>query len=201
MKLGILGGTYDPPHLGHLAMAEAARKALDLAEVILIPAGQPMSKTSGKVTPASHRLAMVRLAVAGRLGLKVCDMEIRRSGPSYTVDTLAELWKKSRGKDDFYFILGLDSLAQLPAWRDPARIVALCHLVTVPRPGWRRPGLKDLEKKVPGISGRVIFLDKPRLDISATRIRELAAAGKPLDKLVPEAVANYIRANKIYRES
>jgi nicotinate-nucleotide adenylyltransferase len=199
MKLGILGGTYDPPHLGHLAMAESARKALDLAGAILIPAGQPMSKTNEKITPAHHRLAMVRLAAAGLPGLKVCDMEVKRSGPSYTVATLAELLKRSGGRDELYFIMGLDSLAQFAGWHEPARIIDLCHLVIVPRPGWRRPGLKALEKKVPGISGRVIFLDKPRLDISATRIRELAAAGKPLQKYVPEAVAMYIRENRIYR--
>jgi len=200
LKIGVLGGTFDPVHLGHIMMAEEAKAALDLAEVLLVPAGQPMSKTSDTVTPAQHRLEMLRLAAAGSPYLKVSPIEIERKGPSYTVDTIAEM-KKTYGKnDEIYFILGWDSLAQLPDWHEPSRLINTCFLVAVPRPGWSRPGIKALEGVLPGISKKVIFLDRPKVDISATAIRELAAKGESIDHLVPKTVAEYIKKNKLYKQ-
>jgi nicotinate (nicotinamide) nucleotide adenylyltransferase len=200
LKIGVLGGTFDPVHLGHIMMAEEAKAALDLAEVLLVPAGQPMSKTSDTVTPAQHRLEMLRLAAAGSPYLKVSPIEIERKGPYYTVDTIAEM-KKTYGKnDEIYFILGWDSLAQLPDWHEPSRLINTCFLVAVPRPGWSRPGIKALEGVLPGISKKVIFLDRPKVDISATAIRELAAKGESIDHLVPKTVAEYIKKNKLYKQ-
>jgi nicotinate-nucleotide adenylyltransferase len=181
-------------------MAEEAKAALDLAEVLLVPAGQPMSKPSDTVTPARHRLEMLRLAAAGSPYLKVSPVETERKGPSYTVDTIAEM-KKTYGKnDEIYFILGWDSLSQLPDWHEPSRLINTCFLVVVPRPGWSRPGIKALEGVLPGISKKVIFLDRPKVDISATAIRELAANGESIDHLVPRAVAEYIKKNKLYKQ-
>ncbi len=135
MKIGVLGGTFDPVHRGHIMMAEEAMKSLGLSEVLLVPAGQPISKMKDRLTPAEHRLQMLRLAVAEKPHLKVSTMEIERPGPSYTVDTIAELRKKYGSQDEIFFILGWDSLAQLPDWREPARIISMCSLVAVPRPG------------------------------------------------------------------
>jgi len=141
---------------------------------------------------------MLRLAVADKPGLKLSTMEIERPGPSYTVDTINEL-KAQRGKsDEIYFILGWDSLEQLPEWHEPERLVSMCSLVAVPRPGRNRPDLQVLEASMPGISKRVVFLDKPRVDISASAIREMVAKGESIDHLVPGPVAGYIKEHKLY---
>jgi nicotinate-nucleotide adenylyltransferase len=199
VKVGVLGGTFDPVHLGHLAMAEAARESLDLEEVILVPAGRPITKTPGRVTSSEHRLEMLRLAASGSPYLSVSTIEIERPGPSYTVDTVTELRRQYQGNNEIYFILGWDSLAQLTEWREPARIIEMCRLVAVPRPGCPRPDLKLLESSIPGITQRVILLEKPRIDISASTIRELAARGESTDHLVPGAVAEYIREHRLYQ--
>jgi len=200
MKIGVLGGTFDPVHLAHISMAEEARKALDLAEVIVVPAGQPITKPGDRVTPAGQRIEMLRLALTGKPYLKISYMEIERPGPSYTVDTVDALRKRYGNKAELYFILGWDSLAQMPGWREPGRIVAMCHLVAVPRPGWPRPGLEALDEKLPGISQKVTFLDRPNLDISATMIREKVSKGEAIDSLVPGLVAEYIKKHKLYVE-
>jgi len=197
-KIGVLGGTFDPVHLGHIVMAEEVKKALDLAEVLMIPAGQPQSRPAENLTPAKQRLEMLELAVEGKPGLKVSNIEIERKGPSFTVDTLLEL-KNTYGRGyEIYFILGWDSLAQIPAWHEPSRLINLCYLVAVPRPGFKRPTLKTMEGVVPGISDRVIYMDGPKIDISATEIREKVGRGESIAELVPEAVADYIKKNKLY---
>jgi nicotinate-nucleotide adenylyltransferase len=198
MKIGVFGGTFDPVHRGHLLIAEEARESLSLSEVIFMPAGQPLLKPPYPITPAEHRLEMLRLAVGDRPHLKVSTMEIERSGPSYTVDTIAGLREQYRRRDELFFIMGWDSLAQLESWREPSRIIRMCRLVAAPRPGCQKPDLAALEAGIPGISPRVIFLERPRVDISASAIRELAAQGMSLSHLVPEPVAEYIKQHKLY---
>jgi nicotinate-nucleotide adenylyltransferase len=188
-------------HRAHLAVAEAARDALKLDRVILVPAGQPMSKLDRHITGAAHRLKMLRLAVRGRPGLSISSIEIERPGPSYTVDTVAALQKKYGAAAELYFILGCDSLAQLPLWHEPADLAAMCRIVAVPRPGYDRPDLSALERKIPGITQSVIFLDRPNLDISATTIRERISQGGTIDDLVPGPVARYIEQNRLYSET
>jgi nicotinate-nucleotide adenylyltransferase len=200
MKVGVLGGTFDPVHLAHLGMAQEARNALELDEVIIVPAGQPVFKSSDRVTPAALRLEMLRLALVGRPYLKISRIEIERQGPSYTVDTLSVLKKQYGPGAELYFILGWDSLAQLPVWREPQRIIAMCRLVVVPRPGFPRPAVEALEEKLPGIIQKVTFLDRPNLDISATKIREKVRKGESIDGLVPGPVAAYIKKQKLYLE-
>lgn len=198
MKIGVLGGTFDPVHRAHIMMAEEAKEALSLSEVLMVPAGQPMFKANDRITMADHRLAMLHLAVAGSPHIKVSTVEIERPGPSYTVDTIAGLREQQGDSDDIYFIIGWDSLEQFPEWREPARILSMCFLVAVPRPGWSRPDLQTLEDRVPGISGRVVFLEKPQVDISASDIREMVARGESIDHLVPGPVADYIKEHKLY---
>jgi nicotinate-nucleotide adenylyltransferase len=199
MKRGILGATFDPVHRGHLAIAAEARRSLGLAEVLFVPAGQPVFKSRYAVTPAEHRVEMVQLAIAGVPEYKISEIEIKRRGPSYTVDTLGEFRREYGSEDEMYLILGWDSLAKFGDWREPSRIIDMCYLIAVPRPGWPQPDVKALEKDVPGISRRLIWLEGPQVDISSTAIRELAAEGKPIDDLVPAPVAEYIKKHKLYK--
>jgi len=199
MKLGVLGGTFDPIHNGHLAVADEVRKRLELDEILFVPAGQPWLKAGKPLTEAEHRMEMVRLAIADRPYYKLSTMEIDREGPSYTVDTMSELKNQRADEDELFFILGWDSLAELPEWREPERIIRLCQLVAVPRPGYPRPDLKVLESSIPGLNERVTVLDKPTVDISASDIRERVGKGLSISGLVPDAVARYIRENGLYR--
>jgi nicotinate-nucleotide adenylyltransferase len=196
MKKGILGGTFDPVHLGHLALAGAARDELGLDEVIFIPAGRPVFKTERPVTAAEHRLAMLRLAIVDEPDFSLSTVELERPGPSYSVDTVAAL----AGEDELYFVIGADGLAGLPRWHEPQRLLELCKLAVAPRPGFAAGDLEALEAELPGIGGRVVRLRGPQLDISASDIRRRAARGESLHSLVPAPVADYIEEYRLYRE-
>lgn len=199
MKTGILGGTFDPVHWGHLEIAWEALQTQGLAEILLIPAGMPPIKTEGKVSSAEHRLRMLELAAAGIPYLKVSETEIKRPGPSYTADTVTQLRKCVNEEDELFFILGWDSLEQMPVWREPARIIEVCRLIAVPRPGCNRPDMDTLEKEIPGIKERTALLKGPLVDISASEIRGMVARGESIDHLVPLAVAKYIGKHGLYR--
>jgi len=198
MKIGLLGATFDPVHLGHLAIADEAKRSLDLAEVLFIPAGLPQFKSSVTITPAKHRIEMVRLAITDKPEYKITEIEIERPGTTYTVDTLSELRRKYGDNDEIYFILGWDSLEKFPEWKEPSRIIDMCFLAAVPRPGWPQPDVKVLEKAIPGITRRLIFLEGPQVDISSTAIRELVKEDRDTETLVPAAVAKYIQKHKLY---
>jgi len=198
MNIGVLGGTFDPVHNGHLIVAGEVMAGLGLAVVIFVPAGQPWLKADWPVTPAEHRLQMLRLALADKPDFKISTLEIERAGPSYTVDTMAELRGQVGSDDELFFILGRDNLAQLPQWQEPSRLMEMCYLVAVNRPGTPRPRLKSLEKSLPGISGRVMLLERPEIDISASDIRERVARGLSVRHLVPEPVNRYIKENGLY---
>lgn len=199
MRLGVLGGTFDPPHVGHLILAEEARTRLQLQSVLFVPAGDPWRKADQRVTSAEHRLAMVRLMVASDLGFEVSTIEVEREGPSYTVDTLADLHRQHGPGLELYFILGEDAIHDLTQWKEPARILSLAWLAVAGRPGdegW--PGA-DLEAIVPGLSERIVPLAMPTIDISSTGLRERARAGLSLRHLVPQTVEEYIRRHGLYR--
>jgi len=198
MNIGILGGTFDPVHNGHLILADAAREQLNLGEIIFIPAGQPWLKTERIITPARHRLQMLRLALEGRAGIRISEMEIKRSGPTYTIDTITALRKRLNAEDELFFILGQDNLMQLPQWRDAPELVQLCYLVAAPRPGVKKPDLKALEAEIPGITHRVMLMKKPLVDISASDIRERVARGLSVCHLVPGPVNRYIKEQGLY---
>ena len=198
MKIGVIGGTFDPIHNGHLIIAEETRARLNLAEVLFVPTGQPWLKAKGPVATAEHRLEMVRLAIADRAYFKLSTVEIDRPGPSYTIDTIAELQSQLGAGAELFFILGWDSLAELPQWHEPSRLIEMCYLVAVPRPGYSRPKLKALKAAIPGISQRVMLLDKPEVDVSATVIRERVAQGLSVRHLVPEPVNRYIKQHGLY---
>ncbi len=198
MKVGILGGTFDPIHLGHLAIAEGARFGLGLDEVIFIPAGRPWLKGDRDISAAAHRVEMVRLAIAPSPYFRLSTMEIERPGPSYAVDTMTELKNQLGDEAKSFFILGWGALAELPAWKEPSRLVGMCRLVAAPRPEGRPPGLRALEEAVPGSSRRIVLLEGPRVEISSTDIRSRVKEGLSIHSLVPGPVERYIREQKLY---
>ena len=198
MNVGILGGTFDPVHNGHLILADAAKEQLNLSVILFIPAGQPWLKTERIITPAEHRLQMLRLALEEKPDFRISEIEIERSGPSYSVDTINALKQRLDVKDELFFILGQDSLMQLPQWHEAPELIKLCYLVAAPRPGVKKPDLKALEAEIPGITQRVMLMKEPKVDISATDIRERVAKGLSVRHLVPEAVNHYIKEHKLY---
>ena len=198
VKVGILGGTFDPIHRGHLAIAESARIKMGLDVVYFVPAARTPLKDSGAILAAEHRVKMVRLAIADYTCFKLSTIEIDRPGPSFTVDTIAELRDRLGDENELYFIIGWDSLIQFSKWREPARIIQMCRLVAVPRLGYSLPDKKSLEAATPGISKRLTILDEPKIDISATEIRRMAKRGESISNLVPEPVEEYIKQHKLY---
>ena len=200
MKTGILGGTFDPVHTGHIMVADVAKDELGLTEVVFVPAGKPWLKAGASILSAEHRLNMVRMAIAGKSCFKASTMEIERKGPTYSVDTMAEMGREIDDNDELLFIIGWDNLMELPRWHQPERLISLCRLVAVPRVGFTVPDLASIEASIPGISQRVIMLDKPQIDISASAIRKRVRQGLSISHLVPEAVEKYIKENGLYRE-
>lgn len=199
MRLGILGGTFDPVHAGHIFVAEEARIRLGLDKVVFVPAGNPWLKVDHEVTSAEHRVEMVRLAIAKHEHFQLCTVEIERGGPSYTVDTIDELRRKGK-YDELYLIMGLDSFVELPLWKDAARLVTLCRLVVVPRYGSSLPELGEVARKLGGMSTeKVVVLDSPMIGISSSGIRDRVSRGLPVDYLVPGEVERYIIAHDLYR--
>jgi len=200
MNIGVLGGTFDPIHMGHLIIAEEVRARLDLAEVLFVPAGQPWLKlnNANAISPPQHRVEMVRLAIADEPAFKLSTMEIDRPGPSYTVDTMAELRNQIGADDKLFFILGWDNLNQLPRWHQPSRLVKLCRLVPLRRVGVASPDLDSLEAAIPGLAKSLVMLDTPQIEISASEIRARVARGLSVHQLVPEAVERYIIEHGLY---
>jgi len=197
IRLGILGGTFDPPHIAHLVMADQARSQLNLACVFLVPVGQPPHKVGRPVTPIEHRLAMTQLAIAGDPSLALSRVDVDRPGPHYTADTLA-LLRAAHPDDELYLLIGSDSLRDLTAWRDPVRIVAQARLAVMRRPD-AEPDMQALESALPGISARVEWVDAPWLDISSHDIQRRVRAGLSIRHLVSAAVERYIVEHGLYR--
>ncbi|MCS7178077.1 MAG: nicotinate-nucleotide adenylyltransferase [Anaerolineae bacterium] len=197
LRFGILGGTFDPPHYGHLALAETARVQLGLAQVLFVPAGDPPHKPGGPITPAVHRAAMVEAAIADNPAFVLSRVDLDRPGPHYTVEMLALLKRQLDGAQ-FYFLMGSDSLVEFPTWRDPGGILRQATLGVMERPGWP-VDLHALEQQVPGLRARVVWLDAPRLDLSASDLRRRVREGLPVRYLVPPAVETYIREHRLYR--
>jgi len=198
MNIGVLGGTFDPIHNGHILIAEEIRAQLKVDEVIFVPAGQPRLRLSDPVATAEDRVQMVRLAIAGTLYFSISTIEVERAGPSYTVDTISELRGQLSTGDELFFILGWDSLAEIPHWKEPQRMIEMCRLVAVPRPGYTPPDIEALETAVSGLSQNVVLMDRPLIDISATDIRERVEQGFAISHLVPEPVDRYIREHGLY---
>lgn len=200
MKIGILGGTFDPVHLGHLIIAEEALSSLGLDRVIFVPAGEPWMKAGTPISPGPDRLAMVHAAVTGHPAFHVSPIELDRSGPSYTVETLEALQADYGPQTEYFFIIGSDALKDFGQWRNPGRVLELCTLAVVGRPAQETVDLSLLERTMPGIIKRVIDVDGVAISVSATHIRGRVAQGRSIRYLVPPLVERYIREHGLYKE-
>lgn len=194
-RLGIMGGTFDPIHEGHLACARMAREACDLDEVIFMVAGTPNFKQGQELAPSSDRLEMVRLAIEGEDGFSVSDAEVRRGGVTYTADTLAVL-KAEGPQDELFFILGADSLMSLMDWKDAQAIASSAQVVCVSRPGFPVDEGLLLRLDGQGFSVRLVEAELP--DISSSMVRDQVAQGRTVAALVPDAVAAHIEERGLY---
>ena len=200
MKLGILGGTFDPIHMGHLIIAEEAREQLNLDEVLFIPTGNPWMKTGTVITPAVHRLSMVKLAIRANPHFKASSMEIDRPGETYTIDTLTDLRAKSKSPAEIFFIVGMDSLKSFHRWKEPQKILELCTVVAVSRPGYADVNRREIESVSKELAGRVRFLEGDLIEISGTDIRRRVAQGRSIRYRVPREVEEYISKHHLYQE-
>ncbi len=196
-RLGVIGGTFDPPHYGHLVLADNGRVQLNLDAVIFVPAGIPPHKPERPISPASHRLAMVEAAMGDNAAFRLSRVDVDRPGPHYTVDMLALLAEAYPGSK-LFFLIGGDSLAEFGSWRDPAGIVELAHLGVMERPGWEAD-VDGLEERVPQIRERLARLDAPYLEISGTDLRRRVREELPIRYLVPPAVRRYVLEHRLYR--
>ena len=197
-KIGLLGGTFDPIHIGHLLIAEDAREALGLDTVVFIPAGRPWLKANQSVTDPQHRLAMVGLAIGPNPHFQVSDIEVRRQGPTYTVDTLEQLQQDYSPNAEKFLILGMDSLNELARWRSPERLFDLCVVVGVSRPGQEEIDIDKLESIAEGASGKIVLISGPSVGISGTNIRDRVVHGKSIKYRVPVDVESYILEHGLY---
>ncbi len=196
MRLGLLGGTFDPVHLSHLILAEWARDELRLDKVIWIPGGRPPHKAGMPITVAEHRLAMVRLATADHRDFEVSTYELEQPGPNYTLHTVQH-FRDRHPDDELTFLIGADSLHDLPTWHRPEEILQLCRMAAISRPGYDFTGL---EAALPAAwLERIDRLTAPTPALSSTEIRERVRRGRSLRYLVPDPVVEYIRERSLYR--
>lgn len=199
-RIGVLGGTFDPPHIGHLVIAQEALKHLKLDQVLFAPTHQPPHKPGQKITPINQRLEMVRLAIASESRFVLSRVDVDRPGPTYTVDMLRLLRRQFGENVDLYFIMGMDSLANLLTWHKPAELIKLAKLAVFQRPGFQ-VNLEELGRQLPGIEQAVVFIPAPALEVAASDLQHRVGEGEPIAHLVPDAVAAYIRANGLYRDN
>lgn len=198
MRVGVFGGTFDPIHVGHLAAAEEARLTLGLETVLFVPAARPPHKPDGPQASAADRLAMVRLAVADNPGFACSDIEFLRAGPSYTVDTLRALAAELPGRELFY-LLGSDSLPEIPTWHEPEALCRLATFAVLLRPGWPRAQLEAwLSLQPDPLRPRAVIVEVPGLDVASRDIRRRLRAGQPARYLLPESVRRFVQERGLY---
>lgn len=192
MNVGIFGGTFNPPHMGHLIVAERVRADLRLSRIVFVPSFISPHKQDREIASGEERLMMLRLATGGDPRYEISDLEIKRGGVSYTVETLAEMARSLPG-DELFFLLGMDNLLEFDTWKDPQRIMELATIVVMTRPGFARPERPPIE----GLN--LMYCDVPEIAISSTEIRHRVSGGDSIRFLVPEVVEEYIRGRGLYR--
>ncbi|MDP2936254.1 MAG: nicotinate-nucleotide adenylyltransferase [Dehalococcoidia bacterium] len=198
MKIGLLGGTFDPIHIGHLIVAEEVRVQLGLDKVLFIPARQSPLKQDRLSSPVEDRLAMVEMAVASNPFFEVSRIELERDSPSYTIETVRFLLKRSGPGTSIYFLVGLDQAMALPNWKDPLPLMEICRLVFLSRPGWPPLDFESLDRHIPRARERILSIEVPAIGISSTEIRKRVSRGVSIKYLVPEAVEEYIMSHGLY---
>ena len=198
-RIGILGGTFDPPHIGHLWLATLAADAMALDRVLFMPAAQPPHKAGQPVSRATDRLLMTRLAIAGNPLFELCPIEMERPGPSYTIDSIDELERLYPGDTTLYLVMAADSLAQIDTWREPDRLLERIEWIVGPRPGDALPDREALVARFGDNASRIHPLQGPSLDVSSTALRERVVNGQPIRYLVPRGVEELIIERGLYR--
>lgn len=196
-RVGLLGGTFDPIHWGHLIMAEEARQGAGLDQVLFLPAGEPPHKVGQAITPIGHRLQMVQLAIASHPAFALSRLDVDRPGPHYSVDMVRLFLERAPAGTEVFFVVGADSLEDMPTWKDPARLLDLCRVLAMSRPG-HEPDLDALARVLPAVRERVQVLPMPLIGISGTDIRRRVREGRSIRYLVPEEVRQYILAHRLY---
>ena len=199
-RIGIMGGTFDPVHYGHLVAAEGARCHFNLDKVIFVPAGSPPHKIPKQISGANHRLVMTHLAVSSNPFFTVSAIEIEREGKTYTIDTVREISGLCRDAD-IYFITGADAVLEILSWKNVLELLSMCFIIAATRPGYK---LVSLKEGLPGLSDdelkKIIIMEVPALAISSTDIRQRILAGKPIKYLLPENVEKYIKEQSLYKD-
>ena len=199
MRLGLFGGTFDPVHFGHLLLAEQCREQCELDAVWFLPAGSPPHKQGEEIADGRQRTELLELAAAGHAAFSVNDMELKRAGPTYSVDTLQEI-AGAHSDWERFFLIGADSLHDLPKWREPQRILELATVVAVNRGGRPLPDMSSIISQVGDIAAeRIRTIDMPGVDLSASDIRRRVAAGKSIRFMTPRSVEVYIQPYRLYR--
>lgn len=192
-RIGLFGGTFDPPHVAHLALAEWARDRLRLDRVVFIPAGRPPHKRRASLSTAARRVEMTRLAVRGNAAFEVSTLELEADGPSFTVETLRRMRARDPGAR-LYLLLGADSLDDFRTWHEPKAILALATVAVAGRPGAGRTGARAWARH-----RRVVWLGNPKLEVSSSLVRIRARRGRSVRYLVPDPVARYIERHRLYQ--
>lgn len=196
-QVGIFGGTFDPIHLGHLMTAELVRDYFQLDQVIFIPAAMPPHKNLNGISDFQHRFHMTELAIDANPNFAISDIEQHRQGPSYSRDTLAELLKVYGDEQEYFFIVGADSVVNLHTWSRPQELLQMCHFIGASRPGCL-PDQARLQEQFGPLAEKIHCLETPELEISSTDIRQRVRQGKTIRYLVPDEVAEYIYQEKLY---
>jgi nicotinate-nucleotide adenylyltransferase len=199
LRVGILGGVFNPPHIGHLVCAQEALVQLELEAVLFMPVGRAPHREIEDDPGAEIRVEMCERAVAGDERIEVSRLEVERDGPSYTVDTLRELRERSPD-DEVFWLMGGDQAASLPSWREPEEVLSLATVAVVPRTGWHREEVVIRLVKLKG-AAQVVFFDMPRIDVSSSMVRRRVAQGKPIRYLVPDTVAELVTERGLYGAS
>ncbi len=199
-RVGLFGGTFDPPHVGHLILASEAKSQLELNRVLWTVTPDPPHKQDQPITPLEHRLAMVKLAIQDNPSFELSEIELERPGPQYTVDTIRLLAEKNPNAE-IVPILGSDSLHDLPTWHQPQEILYAAHWVGVMRRPGEETNLEALERELPGISSKVHYVDAPLLEIASREIRDRVATRKPFRYYLPPPVFEYIEQHHLYHQS
>ena len=197
LRVGVLGGSFDPVHIGHLLLAEEARGQLGLDAVYFVPAGDPPHKRNRRLAPAEDRVAMIDLAIADNEQFRVSRVDVDRPGPHYTIDMVQIIQSQLPPGCELFFLMGFDSLTELPTWHEPARLIAACHLVALTRHDIDVDWAK-LEAALPGIRQRVTILDMPELEIASHQLQQRIREGRSIRYLVPDEVGAYIREKGLY---
>jgi len=192
LRIGVLGGTFNPPHIGHLIVAEQARENLELSKVVFVPTAIPPHKQGLDIVEAHHRVEMLQCALQGNRAFEISDMEIARGGVSFTVDTLRSL-AQQRPDDSLFLLIGADNLMDFHTWRDPEGILAIAKVVAMTRPGFSMSAFDEQ------LRNRIHICDVPQIEIESRRIRARVREGKSIRYLVPAAVEAYIAKNKLYQ--